>query len=266
MRRLPFVGLAAILLCSSPAALRRAICVVAWLLCTALAAEAATPSLGSQAFKVATVSNETIAITNVDAGAALVVFYFGTASGTRTVTSVTDDCGDTFGAPVQTTASYGSARNVAVFIDYSVTGGTTCTITVDQSGAFTGYSILVVEVNCPTSCAFDVSNTATQATATTHFSAPSGSIDTVADVFVTAGCVGDGNLNTETAGTNFTLLTETDVGLMAEYRASSGALTDERGQMTSSSARPRSCLIGSNKEFAAAPPTRRSLGLMGIGR
>jgi hypothetical protein len=229
---------------------------------------AAVPTLGSNNHTISSTSNQTIVLTNVDAGAALVVFVVSSGSNTRTYT-ISDDSTNNY-TTVETGSGCGVTRCAMVWADYSAASSASLTITIDQSATHQAYHIFAAELVCATTCAADTASSllAGAGAQTWYASADSTVIDTTTDVFLIAACGLSANHQTLTVKSGWTEFNEpTPSGLVAaQYRDSAGALTDERGELSNSSAvnAISACAIISVKEVAAAGSTPR-LTLVGVG-
>lgn len=206
-------------------------------------------TLGSQNYAASAASATPITLTNVDAGAAVVVRIFQAGTSSRGYT-VTDDNGNSYAVANTSPLCAGSGRCVEAWADYSVVGASTLTITVTQDSTHQAYHVIAYEVNCTTACAFDAGSGITNGVATTAHDASLDStvIDTSPNVLVSAGCVAGSSLGSETAKGGWTLFTESSSLIFSQYISSASALTDERGTLTSGTARTTDCAILSVKD------------------
>jgi hypothetical protein len=234
----------------------------------------AQPTIGGTAAWVLAADQTTdLTVATATTGSAVFVVVTQHAGAARTY-SVADDegTGNVYDS-IENNSCGTTVPCVQVFADYSISAGDgTLLITVTQAGGgLVAHQAGAVEVDRAVAGTLeaDVESQADNATETTHHAAPSGDIDTAANVFVFSVCEGDNNLGTKTdsdgAGATWVQLVTTASNVtMGQYRNSAGALTDERATMTSSSTRTTACAVVSVKETATggASPRGTLLGVL----
>jgi hypothetical protein len=172
---------------------------------------------------------------------------------------VSDSQGNTYNSIGQIVTS--SNRIMEFRYAKNVTGGTVV-VQVNQTGSTAGYRVWVVEiagadtVNPLDDFAFFDDGSAL----TTHHCAPSGDIDTAANVIVLCASATSSSFGTPTANGSYTPRTFVGDGFtFAQYWSSAGALTDERGTWTSSTGRQCASGIVSFKAAAAGGSILRQM-------
>lgn len=233
-----------------------------------VSAWAAQPSVVETLTKTATVSNETIGPMTIGAGNGYCVGVMQT-SGARTIDSVTSDVdGALTGIG---TFNAGVGRNVGMWCKFASAGGSV-TVTIDQSGTFIAYEGVLFEFTCPSgTCSLDTAgsdgfmNTAV----TTHLMAPSGELDTSADVLWVGVCMASANLGVRTPTTGFETDTTnlTTSGFWQYEDDQSSAFTDQRGSWTSGTARDTYCRAYAIKNTASSSGSSKGGRLLrkGVG-
>jgi hypothetical protein len=239
--------------------MRIALLALAWLL-VALPAWAQS-SLGSQSFTVSSESVTVASLANVDANAAVRIIVMQTGSSARTY-DVTIS-GETPVLRVESAAcNVGSSRCIQVWEDFSVAEAASLSITVTQSGTWSPYNVFAVEINCSGGCSSDAAVSFYNTPAgVTHYGAEASAFSSSANAYVTNACVSAANssFGTVTAKSGWTLLDDTLATVMAQGIASAGALSNERGELTTTQPRESYCILASTKggsapdETAAAP-------------
>jgi hypothetical protein len=231
-----------------------------------LSAWAASPDIIQTNGVTASVSNDTVTLTDVTPGNGVGVFYLLTGASNRVVTSVTNDVGDTFLS--QGHHNCGTSICVDLWVDYSSAGGS-MTITLDQSGTFQGYGIAAFEFTCPEGpCSLHSAGTAgvSNASDTTHHMAPSGELDLIANTTWAGACVGSSTFGVRTPTSGFTgVTTNLPIQSFWQYRDdNAGGFTDERGTWTSGDPRASQCRAYGIVTTAPAG-SKPSMLLLGVG-
>lgn len=240
------------------------------------AAHAAVPSIVSSLFTVSDTSDEVVTVSGLQAGDRIYILLGQTASASRTYT-VTDSegVGNVYGAVVNNNC--GTGRCAAIIADETLAiGDGSIDLTVDQNSTWQPYSFWAIVVRggnaggeLQSSIVGSAANTAA-ASSPPHYAAASGELDTGIDVLMMTACAGSSTFGTETAKMGFAALTEDTSSnvYMGQYRTSTTALTDERGEMTSGSARDSWCVsvaVSSAVPASTGPPLG-GFGMMEVGR
>lgn len=217
-------------------------------------ASEAQPTLGSSAtFKVATSLSTNIALPNVDTGNAIAVVITQTSDTAVASYTLTDECGHTYGSPVVSSAQYTTGRAVASWVVYSsICTDTSLVISVTQGAAsFRSHQINAFEI--VGSVAADTSSSSDNSATLTHNASLDATvIDTAVNVFVYSACVTNSTgFGTVTATAGWTEFTDSSTQVMSQWRTSAGALSNERGAITSTNSVPSDCVIVSVKTVAA---------------
>lgn len=235
---------------------------------------AAAPTVSETNTKTASVSNDTITLSAVTAGNGVGVAYLLTSASNRVVSSVTGDNGDSMTS--LGSQSCGAATDcVDLWADFSSAGGgSTVTYTLDQSGTFQQYEMVVFEFDCQGgTCSLDTAGSAgfqNTPMTSTPFMSPSGELDTAANALLVGACVGTASFGTRTPTTGFqTDTTNLSAATFWQYEDDvSSAFTDERQQWSHVSARVSECRGWSIKFVSSGGSTPHvgSLGMLGIGK
>lgn len=194
---------------------------------------AAQPTIGSQSATGAATSVTNVNVATVDTGAGMVVMVFQQSGTLARTYAVTDAQGNTYTS--QTDSGCGTTAHCAqIFADFDVTGAAPLQVTITQSGgSFQAYHVQIFEVNCDTICAQDVASFITNASGTSHPTAATGALDTVANVAIMNGCIYTAGGVTDTAATNYETATggSSATGKAFEDDIAT-AFTDENGAWT----------------------------------
>lgn len=172
-----------------------------------------------------------IPLTGVTSGNTLALIMFQTLAATRTYTVSDSVDGAWTAGPLANISS----RYAQIFYKIASSSGSK-TVTVSPNGGSTEIHVSVVEIGASTA---SVSSTITASGVTSHPCAAVGEIDTLANSYILSGSVLNASGSTYTPNASCTLIREGDLtnGFLAQYRRSSGALTDERSIWTSGTAR-----------------------------
>jgi hypothetical protein len=186
----------------------------------------------------------------------LVVVVIQQISGGSNVYTVSDDKGNTYTKACEQVGA--SSRYVAIYYSVVTTGGAPVTASVAATGGISyGFTVVAATPAASSTVAADAASNFTDGSAgTTHRCGAVGLIDTAADVFVVAGTATDASDGTTTDPTSFTLRQT----ILAQRgfvwtRESAGALTDERGQWSSTSNCDSTGAIASFKTVAGGGST-----------
>lgn len=189
----------------------------------------------------------TVVVTGVAAGNSLVVYVSQAQSNAnRTYTAVSD----LDGALTQSVYLAANSRVVCMFYKHNVSAGThSIVITPDLSANFDG---LVEERSGLDTSASPITGTFDSVTANTHYCAAVGSIDTTTGADICCACTTAGNVTATVAGTGFTKTANPgSVNIHWQYREAAAAVTDERGEWTSTGTARDG--LGSVTAFPLAP-------------
>jgi hypothetical protein len=183
-------------------------------------------------------SSGEIVLTAVTAGNLLVLQYLSDHTTNRTITEITDSQENTWTIHEQTVQDN---RRVAVASAVAASTGNV-TVTISLSGV-ARFSLVASEVSGQAETHYDDSSYYNDpSTSTTHYCAAVGEIDTSANVIIFAAAT-DYKLGTVTLPTDYTSLYVYNDQMWAGYLRSESALTDHRGEWSSSIARQAGAVI-----------------------
>lgn len=153
----------------------------------------------------------------------LLVAVFGAANAANDITSIQDDCGNTFAEAVSIQHSTQNAFGAIYYKENAAGSATTCTVTVTLTGNMAQKTLVVSEWSgMATSSALDQVNSADELGVVTPWpypTTPPTVTTTTADQVVIAGVYADANQNPYSNPTNsFTLFTLAGQRMAASYR------------------------------------------------
>ncbi len=187
-----------------------------------------------------------VTVTGVTSGNLLVCYINMTSSTARTFTT-SDDKGNTWTEAVRQ-AIGGTARVSEIEYANNVAAGDTV-VTVTASGSCT-FSAVIQEISGQaTSSVLDTTSSIDEASTNSHVcSADATVIDTTVGTIVCCASTASGTFGTETAGAGYTaVLSAAQVGTFRQYQIFSGAVTNEQGAWTGTTARATAAVIAAFK-------------------